>query len=294
MKLSKKVCVYGVILVSSLGLLASQALVTKPVPKIPNASPRRDASASPSAASTPAPTPPVQRIQTNESSSVADARVERLENSLSALQALLPADRSAELDAIGRAWNTEAAPPVAPPAQVNVTPASASAPIETARTTDTSSKSASSPESNAKPTLDPLADWLAKNPLTAIAVGPTRSLAAFGGELFSAGDLLPENLGSVTHIDVRWVVITHLGTARRVPIAPLAARAADPAPAAPAPSSPTTPAPAPANGIASPDANASALQNLLKQLSAPSNPASDGEKTKSVQPTGNENAHQNP
>ncbi len=253
MKLHKKVYVYGSILTASVALLGSQALVRKPDPRLQKRAlsantdvPTQPADAGESNSAAP------QISPTGESALSADARVERLQQSLSALQALLPADRMQELEKIGRAWTNDSAnhersaslanDDRAPDASLEWDSQSPP-PAATAAAFRAESGGFSSEFGFAAPTRDSLQDWLAKNPLCAIVVGPSRGLACFGHQFYGPGDALPLELGSVERIEARSVVLSCNGVQRHIPLnafVPRALAVASPQPATIV--SPNTPA----------------------------------------------------
>lgn len=237
MKLGKKVYVYGVILASSLTLLGSQALVKKtdrrPLNRGPSAAPGEVSNGAPVNAQSAA-TDSVSAP--DESAAPGDARVERLEHSLSTLQALLPADRTQELEGIGRAWTSAGVNPVG--AEL---PTGTNASVDAPNATAVDSPLLAMPvlETGASPfwdpltappsaaASDPLRAWLVANPLTAIALGHSRGLAAFGGQFYTVGDELPAELGTIERIEARAVVLVRGGAERRIPLSAFVPRASD-------------------------------------------------------------------
>ena len=237
MKFGKKIYVYGVILASSLTLLGSQALVRKADRRPLNSGQSAAPSESTEGASVDASGATTETVRAlDESAAPADARVERLEHSLSTLQSLLPADRTQELEGIGRAWTSGGANPVGPelPTGTNTSadalpaPAVAStllaAPVVEAVALPFWDPLTALPNAAAP---DPLRAWLATNPLTAIVVGRSRGLAAFGGQSYTLGDELPMQLGTIERIEARAVVLVRDGVERRIPLSAFVPRASD-------------------------------------------------------------------
>ena len=173
-----------------------------------------------------------------ESAASKDSRVSRLEDSLSTLQSLLPAERTKELEAIGRAWVVGGLFPSEselPPQRVemadtaalsNQVPVSPEVPTQEVSVWSIRTPEGWAPDTSA---LDSLRAWIDQNPLTAIAVGPSRGIAAFGGQFYGVGDELPRALGQVTRIEARAVVLLREGVECRIPLSAFVPRSATPA-----------------------------------------------------------------
>lgn len=273
MKLTKKVYVYGAIVGASLTLLGSQALVKKPERPVRPAAPV-DATneAHTSDESTPMESSSDDLASVHDSGS-GDERVERLGKAISALQALLPEDRSQELDAIGRSWAAPAPaiePETADPvrsetqsAETHPEPAPFFAPPPAVG-------GASEAPLSAAPAVDPLQVWLSTNPVTAIALTQPGGLAVIGGQFYRVGDALPLDLGTVRRIDARSVVISHGELERKIPLSAFIPR---PLPEALAPPSSDTASRAASAPVASSSPETNSIAELLKdavnKISAP-------------------------